>query len=206
MKQIRMILSIIATLFCVMMLSTTATAQSITGYTSIDYFEDTNTVDAYSETDEDYDAEAFYGIKVSLNVLDQNQTNCGYDTASDDGTAGYVSVEIEFSGTSDSTYNAIGVHHALSETWDYEYYPYMHMVWYDYYDFSDFAAEGIQTPVFYNFIATGPEVTRPTQPMLLGGTTDDASVTTPCNLAPLRLIRVAHQVLLPITGSCKQYT
>jgi hypothetical protein len=182
MRQIRIILTIAAVLLCCLtFVSSTATAQTITGYTSIDYYEATNTIHAYSETDEDYEVQALYGVTVSLNVVDQNQTLCGYATASDNGTAGYAAVEVVFSGTPASTYTAMGVHKALAQAWDYDYsdYPYVHMVWYDYYNFSDFATYGIQTPIFYNFISTGPEVTRPTQPILLGGTHDDASVTTP---------------------------
>ena len=181
MRQIRIILTIAAVLlFCITFVSST-TAQTITGYTSIDYYEATNTIYAYSETYEDYEVQALYGVTVSLNVVDQNQTLCGYATASDNGTAGYAAVEVVFSGTPASTYTAMGVHKALAQAWDYDYsdYPYVHMVWYDYYNFSDFATYGIQTPIFYNFISTGPEVTRPTQPILLGGTHDDASVTTP---------------------------
>lgn len=180
MKQTKLILHVASVLFCVSSFLSNGTAQTITGYTSIDYYEGTNTVDAYSETDEDYEVQALYGVSVSLNVVDQNWTNCGYATASDNGEMGYAAVEVEFSGTPGSTYTAMGVHKALSQVWGYDDYNWpVHIVWYDYYNFSDFATSGIQVPVFYNFISTGPEVTRPTQPILLGGTHDDASVTTP---------------------------
>lgn len=52
-------------------------AQRVSGYTSIDYYENTNIVDAYSETDEDYDVESVYGAFVKLSVRDDNWNNYG---------------------------------------------------------------------------------------------------------------------------------
>jgi hypothetical protein len=53
MKTRRTILTVGALLFCVSILFTNAQAQRSSGYTSIDYDENTGIVDAYSETSED---------------------------------------------------------------------------------------------------------------------------------------------------------
>lgn len=158
-----------------------AGAQTATGYTSIDYYEDTNTVDAYSETDEDYDVESSYGAYVSLTVWDQDSNIMGIQTETDDGTYGYASVEIEFFGSPDSTYTAIGRHKAVALEYDYDYtfWPFVSLFYYDYYNFSSFQSQGITVPWYYGFWGPGPAVTRPDAPMLLGFTTDEASVQTP---------------------------
>lgn len=92
-----------------------AKAQTVSGYTSIDYYEDFNVVDAYSETDEDYDVNGAYGAYVALSVIDQNSNVMGWQTASDDGTYGYAAVEIQFYGSPDSTYTAMGIHKTYTE-------------------------------------------------------------------------------------------
>jgi hypothetical protein len=60
MRNRKIITATIVLLFGLFFFTHEATAQTVTGYTSIDYYEDTNTVDAYSETDEDYDVESAY--------------------------------------------------------------------------------------------------------------------------------------------------
>jgi|GEM_PF-2322661 len=167
-------------LFCVAIFSARAQAQTSSGYTTIDYDEDTGIVDAYSETDEDYEVMGAYGAWVALNVMDQNSSVLGYETDSDDGTVGLASVEIQFTGNADYTYTAHGLHKALAEQWDYDYsyWPHVTTVWYDYANFSHFANEGIQVPVFYAFQGPGPEATRGSQPIILGTTYDEASVAT----------------------------
>src|SRR5438105_929720 len=142
MKYTKVILGIAGVLLSLAAFTRNADAQTISGYTAIDYYEDTNTVDAYSETDEDYDVEAAYGAWVALSVTDQNNNVMGWQSASDDdGTLGFAAVEIQFSGSPDSTYTARGVHKANSKQWDYDYsnWPHVIKIWYDYYNFSDFA-------------------------------------------------------------------
>jgi hypothetical protein len=82
-----------------------ARAQTVTGYTSIDYYDAANVVDAYSETDEDYDVDSVYGAFVKLSVVDQDWNTMGFEYASDDGTYGYAAVEIQFYGSPDMTYS-----------------------------------------------------------------------------------------------------
>jgi hypothetical protein len=157
-----------------------ARAQTVTGYTSIDYYDDTNVVDAYSETDEDYDVDSVYGAYVKLSVVDQNWNTMGFEYASDDGTYGYAAVEIQFYATPDMTYTATGMHKAYASQWDYNYenWPMVSIDYYDHYDFSFFENQNIFEPWSFSFLGPGFMVTRPTQPILLGATTDEADVQT----------------------------
>jgi len=117
-----------------------ARAQTVTGYTSIDYYEDTNTVDAYAETDEDYDVDSAYGAYVKLYVNDQNWNMMGVQTATDDGTYGFAAVEIQFSGSPDMTYTATGFHkaYALEYDYDYQFWPNYTIIYHDFYYFAAF--------------------------------------------------------------------
>jgi hypothetical protein len=92
----------------------------VSGYTTIDYFEETNTVDAYSETDEDYDVNSAYSPFVSLTVRDQNNNYMGGAIATDDGTYGFAAVEVQFSGSPDATYTALALHKAYANEWEYD--------------------------------------------------------------------------------------
>jgi hypothetical protein len=158
-----------------------AQAQTVSGYTSIDYYADTNTVDAYSVTDEDYDVNGAYGAWVALSVIDQNSNVMGWQTASDDGTYGYAAVDIQFYGSPGSTYTATGVHKTYAEQYDY-YYDYNHIYgsiyYFDYYYFSSFENQGIIEPYYVEFFGPGPMTTRSSQQIILGVTHDQVSVAT----------------------------
>jgi hypothetical protein len=99
MRNGKIITAAIVLLFGLFFFTRDTRAQTATGYTSIDCYQDTNTVDAYSETDEDYDVDSAYGAFVRLSVTDQNWNTMGVQTATDDGTVGYAAVEIQFSGS-----------------------------------------------------------------------------------------------------------
>jgi len=180
MKHTSIILGLGTLVFCCSIALTEVRAQTVSGYTSIDYDQDTSIVDAYSETDNDYDVEGAYHAWVALSVTDQDNSVMGYQNATDDGAMGFASVDIQFTGSADSTYTARGLHKLIAQQWDYDYsfWPTVTTIWYDYYDFSDFAAAGIQVPVFYAFQGTDSEVTRSSPQIILGTTYDDASVTT----------------------------
>lgn len=70
MRNTKIITAAIALSFGLFFFTRDAKAQTATGYTSIDYDENTNIVDAYSETDEDYDVNSAYGAFVKLSVTD----------------------------------------------------------------------------------------------------------------------------------------
>lgn len=168
-------------LFGLFLFTHDAQAQTVTGYTSIDYYEDTNTVDAYSETDEDYDVNGAYGAYVALTVTDQNSSLMGWQTASDDGTYGFAAVDIQFYGSADSTYTAMGMHKAYAEQYDYNYdynQVYGTIFYYDYYYFSSFESQGIIEPYYFTFFGPGPMTTRSSPQIILGATHDAASVQT----------------------------
>src|ERR1041385_5435907 len=104
----------------------------------------------------------------------------GVESAVDETGSGFVSVEIQFYGTADMTYTAIGLHKAHTNDWDSNYanWPLVAIDYYDYYDFGFFENQGIFEPFSYSFLGPGPLATRPSAPILLGSTTDEASVTT----------------------------
>jgi hypothetical protein len=117
-------------------------------------------------------------------VRDQNGNLMGNETASDDGTYGYAAVEIEFFGTPDTTYTAWGLHKAYAEQYDYNYdynHIYGTIFYFDYYYFGSFESQGIIEPYYFAFLGPGPEVIRSSPQIILGGTHDAASVTTPPN-------------------------
>src|SRR5437879_3497729 len=98
-------------------------AQAVTGYTSIDYDPDTDTLDAYSETDLDWDLVGDYSAYVSLSVIDDNTGySISWQSARDYYDNGYISVESFIYGTTPGdTYTALGAHRAYAEFWDYDY-------------------------------------------------------------------------------------
>jgi hypothetical protein len=179
-------------LFGLLLFTQDAKAQTVSGYTSIDYYEDTNTVDAYSETDEDYDVNGAYGAYVALSVIDQNSNVMGWQTASDDGTYGYAAVNIQFSASANSTYTAMGIHKTYAQMYDYDYsmWPTVSIYYYDFFYFSDFQSQSISQPLFYAFLGPGPMATRPTPQIILGATHDAASVATGLNEILLRDVTV----------------
>lgn len=193
MRNEKIITAAIVLLFGLFFFAREARAQTIGGYTSIDWDAATNTVDAYSETDEDYEVQSAYGAYVSLTVRDQNGNLMGWDTASDDGTYGYAVVEVQFSGTPNTTYFAWGLHKAYAEQYDYNYdynQVYGTIFYYDYYYFSSFESQGIIEPYYFAFLGPGPTVTRPSPQIILGGTNDEASVTTGANEIALKDVTV----------------
>jgi hypothetical protein len=122
-------------------------AQAVSGYTEIDYYADTDTLDAYSETDLDDYLVGDYDAYVSLRIVDQNGTLLTAASARDNIGNGYIAVEYLVSGTTpDSTYTDSGFHKAIADLWDYQpYYPY-HIFYYDNYNFTSFQNQGIYAP------------------------------------------------------------
>jgi hypothetical protein len=166
---------------CCLLLTVETKAQGVSGYTSIDYNPDTNTVDAYSETDLDIDLTCDYDAKVSMGVYDQNWhlVNHIY-TAQDDTGFGVIAVEEQFSATADFTYTAIGSHTAVADLSDqYDFSPYQ-TFWYDDYYLSYFVSQGIDSPWYYYFLSPGLQETELDHPNIdVGSTYDSDSVTTP---------------------------
>ncbi len=188
----KIITAAIVLLFGLFFFTREARAQTATGYTSIDWYSDTNTVDAYSETDEDYDVDSAYGAYVSLYVNDQNWNMMGHETASDDGTYGFAAVDIQFSGSPDETYTATGFHKAYAQQYDYDYqfWPNYTIIYYDFYYFGNFEGQQIVVPWSYQFLGTGPTQTRSNPAIILGSTFDEASVATGPNDIVLRDVTV----------------
>lgn len=102
------------------------------------------------------------------------------------------------------TYTAVGIHKAYADNWDYNYdnWPLVAIDYYDYYDFSFFENQNIFEPLSYSFLGPGSMVTRPTQPIPLGSTTDEASVQTPSK-KPASLAVLSIQTLP--TGTSGDY-
>jgi hypothetical protein len=89
-------------------------AQAVTGYTEIDYDEDADTLDAYSETDLDFDLSGDYDAFVSLTVLNENGSIVSSSSARDNNGNGFISLERLIYGTTpDTTYTARHIHHQV---------------------------------------------------------------------------------------------
>lgn len=156
-------------------------AQAVTGYTSIDYYESTDTLDAYSETDLDFYLADYYDPYVLLRIVDENGNYVASRSATDTWGSGLISVEIVVSGTTrGTTYTDTGYHRAIAALRDYSYhYPYQ-WFYYDNYNFTYFENRGIDAPWYYYFLSPGfQEIHRTTAPIRLGSTHDSASVSTP---------------------------
>lgn len=125
------LLTIALAFVCCLLSANSIKAQAVSGYTSIDYFEATNTVDAYSETDADFDLQGDYDAKVIMEIMDQNNNIINNHVYSKQSNAGLASVDVQFSGNPNYTYTAIGGHWAVANFSDhYDFYPY-ETFWYD---------------------------------------------------------------------------
>lgn len=74
-------------------------AQAVTGYTEINYDEESDSLDAYSETDLDFDLAGDYDAFVSLTVLDESDSIITSGSARDNHADGFISVERVVYGT-----------------------------------------------------------------------------------------------------------
>ena len=176
------ILPVLLVLLCCAGLAVETRAQSVTGYTQIDYYPESDTLDAYSETDLDEYLVGDYDAYVSLTVRDQNGSILSSASAEDNtGGNGYITLETLVYGTTPgSTYTARGFHKAIADLWDYQpYYPYQSF-YYDDYNFTYFEGQGIYAPWYYYFLSPGfQNIHRNTAPISVGSTYDSDSVSTP---------------------------
>ena len=102
-------LVIVITFLC--LLTATAAAQAtVSGYTSIDYDESTNTIIAYSETDMDYSLVGEYRAYVTMTVRKDSGIIVAYGSANDNRGNGFASILLEFAGEPNTTYTAVGRH------------------------------------------------------------------------------------------------
>jgi hypothetical protein len=175
------LLRLVFAIFFFGLITTSVAAQEsgtgISGYTSIDYDEDTNTVMAYSETDLDYSLIGSYQAYLLLTVTkDSYIVTSG--SARDHDDAGFIALEFDLAGEPGSTYNATGRHRAYAQLWDYDsVYPYRNF-YYDNWYFTNFENSGIYTPWYYRFASPGyRDFTRRTQLVSLGSTYDTDSLT-----------------------------
>ncbi|HKS27351.1 MAG TPA: hypothetical protein VJS44_06000 [Pyrinomonadaceae bacterium] len=160
-----------------------ALAQSVTGYTSIDYDDSSGIVTAYSETSVDYDVMWDYNAYVALSVTDTYGSLVVSGSATDFNDVGFISITLQFYGQSEATYTAKGTHRARAVYFytDYieeYYYPYRYRpiyYYFDYWYFGFYEGYGIYEPWYYYFLSPGyREMTRPLRLINLGTTTDYA--------------------------------
>src|SRR5437588_687805 len=133
------------TFLCLMVVSAAAQefGSGVSGYTSIDYDDSTNTVMAYSETDVDYDMGGDYQAYVGLTVTNDSGLIVASGSARDYDEVGSVAIELDFAGELDTTYTAVGRHRAYAYLWDYDdFYPYR-IFYYDDWYFTYFEGVGI---------------------------------------------------------------
>lgn len=170
------------------MVATEARAQKASGYTAIDYYADTDTLDSYSETDMDDSLVGDYDAYVSLRITDPSGNILCANSARDNAGTGVISVGCSASGTTpNTTYTATGFHKPIANLWDYySYYPYRPF-YYDDYNFTSFEGEGIHEPWYFDFYSPGfQEIRRNTAPISVGSTYDSRSVSTPPCTRPVR--------------------
>lgn len=168
------------TFACLILLAGETKAQGVSGYTSIDYYQDNNTVDAYSETDLDIDLTCDYDARVSMSVYDQNWNRVNNQIYTDEDTTGFgwAAVDMQFTPNSGYTYTAFGDHTAVAALSDYyDFSPYLPF-WYDDYYLSFFESQGISEPYYYYFLSPGLlPVERNNPDIDVGSTYDAASIT-----------------------------
>ena len=186
---------VLLVLLCSLFSARRAVGQAATGYTSLDYDDSSGVVTAYSETDLDYDIEWDYDAYVGLSVSDDSGALVASGSARDYDEIGFISITLEFSGTSDVTYTAVGTHKAYANYSDYDYedfYPYrMYYYYWDTWYFGFFEGQGIYEPWYYYFLSPGySPVTRRLRYIPLGSTTDYAMLT----------VRAPHPVNFHMTG------
>ncbi len=167
-------------LLCALTLSQEARAQGVSGYTSIDYYADSNTIDAYSETDLDYDMMYDYQAYVLLRVTDDYGYLYASLSARDYYDDGFVAVETLFSASPDTNYTARGTHKAYANYYDYDdFYPYRIYYWDSWY-FGYYEGYSIYYPWYYYFLSPGYYgYTRRSRYISVGTTYDSDSVSTP---------------------------
>lgn len=161
---------------CCLLFSQEANASGVYGYTSIDYDEASNTVDAYSETDLDGDLVYEYSAKITLTVTDQSANIIGSDSMVDTSTQGYAYVELTFSGVPDSTYTAVGAHKAVANLWSYDdgcVHRSCSILYWDDFNFSTFESDGIYQPWYYYFLSPFYNSFARHSPVITVGTTYD---------------------------------
>jgi hypothetical protein len=173
-------LSTLLVLLCCLGVAVETRAQGVTGYTEIDYFAATDTLDAYSETDMDETLIGEYDAYVSLTIRDGNSSVVAQGSDQDPWN-GVASVELFYSGTTpDTTYTARGFHKPIADMWDYDYeWPYA-LYYYDDYNFTSVENPSFEYPFYYDWLSPGfQEIHRRTAPISLGSTTDYAVAHTP---------------------------
>lgn len=187
MKRAKLIVAPLAVLCC-LLAARDVRAQTVDGYTSIQYDETSGIVTAYSETTVDYDLMYDYQAYVSLTVTDSYGTVKASRSARDVYDSGFISVVVQFYGDPDTTYTARGAHKGYAQLYNYDYdysfYPYRQVnYYYDYWWFGFYEGQGIYRPWYYTWFNNGfREVTRRTRLIPLGTTYDYDSVTTPGEL------------------------
>jgi len=165
----------------VCLITASAAAQEIgsgiSGYTSIDYDEETNTVMAYSETNLNYDLMGDYRGEVWLTVTKNSGVYVANGSMLDNGD-GYAGIVLQFAGEPGETYTAVGNHRARLQMWDYvDTFPY-ERYYYDNWYFTSFEAQNIYQPWYYYFGSPGNYIYRRSSDIVSVGRTYDSVSTT----------------------------
>lgn len=169
----------VVTFLCLLTVSATAQA-NVSGYTSIDYDESTNTVIAYSETDTDYSLVGEYRAYVTMTVRKDSGSIVANGSANDTHGNGFASILLEFAGEPNTTYTAVGRHRVYLELWDYyPTYPY-EQFFYDNWYFTNFEGQNINALRSYDFFSPSYfQFRRRNEIVPLGSTYDSVSTNRP---------------------------
>lgn len=159
-------------------------SDGIHGYTSVDYDSDSNTITVYSETDLDTDLLPYYGPRLNVNVTDDQNNNYNSSCSYDGPWTDYEDMTCQFNPGSGSQYTASASHWAML---NYYYSngcggePGCGNQWIDYGNFQYLSDTGQVAWYGQDWFAPGPESTNNTDyspDLILGGTTDSASLST----------------------------
>ena len=96
-----------------LVVSSSLQAQSVTGYSSLDWDSVSSTLTGYSETDLDADASAYYSAYVRASLQDQNGNFIASGAQEDNEGSGEISINLSAPGNLNSTYTLTGFHEGL---------------------------------------------------------------------------------------------
>jgi hypothetical protein len=178
---------------CWVLLPTEVKAQNTYGYSSINYDPDSNTITAYSETNPDYNTQAYYyNSYVNSTVKDAS----GNQLASQNALG---SVSFSLSGNGSDSYTISSGHYmllsyALSNVYSPCNNQYYYYAYYDYYNYLNFnespTPDGVVS--LYLFFGPGPVCYTPSVDIVLGGSTDSDYQPNPPAAHPVNFHETNH--------------
>jgi hypothetical protein len=120
----------------------TASAQAVSGWTTLQWDPSTGTLYGYAETSLDDYASIYYGAALNTYIFDSNNNTLAYEVTSRDTAEGFVEAEISATGISGQTYTQYTEHFAVIQYISDCDDPCSMPTYEDYYNYSAFSADG----------------------------------------------------------------